>query len=262
MRKILRQPLFWFAIAGACLFLIDALFVSDRNEIYVSAAQQQRLATLWQTQTGLTASEEELDSLVRNWIREEILYQEALRLGLDRQDSIIRRRLVQKLGFIAESESSAAPEVGVLQTFYQQNIDAYTLPLRYSLRQLYFQTEDDARQALAALELGTNASTLGESSMLNAQYAYRSALDLNATFGNGFSDRIAQLPVQSWQGPVLSGFGYHLIQLIAIHGEEFSPFDSVQSQVAMDYQQFQQMNARDAYIEELIDQYNIVLEPR
>ena len=105
MIKLPRQPLLWFAIAGVLLFVIDARIVTDRKQIIVTTAQQQRLATLWETQTGAMASPKELSSLISNWIQEEILYREALRLGLDEQDSIVRRRLIQKLGFIAESDS-------------------------------------------------------------------------------------------------------------------------------------------------------------
>ena len=103
---------------------------------------------------------------------------------------------------------------------------------------------------------------LGETSMLNASYAYRSGLDLNATFGAGFADRLSALGIGEWQGPVTSGFGYHLILLTAIHLAEVTPFVSVQAQVAMDYQQYQQENALQQYVEELLDQYTIVLEPR
>ena len=126
-KAFLKQPLAWFALIGILLFVVDEQFSIDRNEILVNAAMQERLGGLWTTQTGLTASAQELDALVENWIREEILYQEALRLGLDQEDSIVRRRLVQKLGFIAETEDSAAPERGAVEAFYESNIANYTL---------------------------------------------------------------------------------------------------------------------------------------
>ena len=81
-KVFLKQPLLWFALIGILLFVVDEQFSIDRNEILVTAAMQERLGGLWTTQTGLTASEQELDALVENWIREEILYQEALRLSL------------------------------------------------------------------------------------------------------------------------------------------------------------------------------------
>ena len=262
MRHLLRQPLLWFVVIGILLFGADSFFSVDRSEIYVTTAMQERLGTLWQTQTGQVASVAELDSLVNNWVREEVLYQEALRLGLDQEDSIIRRRLVQKLGFIAESDPTTAPETATLQAYFQSNIEAYTLPLRYSFRQLYFQSIDDAQRALQQIGEGTDASRLGEASMLNAAYAYRSGLDLNASFGAGFADRLSGLDPGEWQGPVRSGFGQHLVLLTAIHPAEIAPFASVQTRVALDYQQTQRENSREQYTDKLLDQYTITVEPR
>lgn len=262
MRHLLRQPLVWFVAIGILLFGADSFFSVDRSEIYVTAAMQERIGTLWQTQTGQVASAAELESLVNNWVREEVLYREALRLGLDQEDSIIRRRLVQKLGFIAESDPTTAPETATLQAYFQSNIEAYTLPLRYSFRQLYFQSVDDAQRALQQIAEGADASQLGETSMLNATYAYRSGLNLNATFGAGFADRLRGLDPGEWQGPVRSGFGQHLVLLTAIHPAEVSPFAGVQTRVALDYQQSQQEDARQRYVDNLMDQYTITLESR
>jgi len=170
---LIRQPLLWFALIGIALFVADARFSAGRGEIYVSSALQDRLGALWTTQTGLIATEPELDSLVQNWIREEVLYQEALRLGLDQEDSIVRRRLVQKLSFIAETEQAVAPEISTLESFYRNNIDDYTLPKRYSFRQLYFESLSSAGDALRNIEIGQDASGLGEPTMLNAIYCHQ-----------------------------------------------------------------------------------------
>ena len=88
-KAFLKQPLLWFTLIGILLFILDEQFSIDRNEIIVTAAMQDRLGGLWTTQTGLIASEKELDALVENWIREEILYQEALRMDcrwIERKD--------------------------------------------------------------------------------------------------------------------------------------------------------------------------------
>jgi hypothetical protein len=104
MGRLVTQPLVWFVIISLSIFGLDNLIPEGRDEIFVSAAQKDRIALLWKTQTGKDASIQELDSLVKNWIEEEVLFRQALRLGLDQDDSIVRRRLVQKLGFIAEAQ--------------------------------------------------------------------------------------------------------------------------------------------------------------
>lgn len=262
MKRLLRQPLLWFFSIGGLLFVIDYFYPVDRNEIYVSVALRDRLGILWQTQTGLTASPEELDSLINNWIEEEVLYQEALRLGLDQEDSIIRRRLVQKLNFIAESEPSLEPEIATLESFYSEHIADYTLPTRYSFRQLYFEQRSAAEIALALITAGEDADGLGETSMLSADYAYRSALNLNATFGVGFAARIHGIQPGSWQGPIASGFGFHLIRVSAIHAEEATPFAAISEQILLDYRQIENENARRRYLDDLLDQYRITVEAR
>lgn len=262
MRGILKQPLFWFCLIGCFLFAADSLLFVSRNEIYVSTAIRERLGLLWETQTGTTASNNELDSLVKNWIEEEVLFQEALRLGLDQEDSIVRRRLIQKLNFIAESEPIAAPETAILEDFYSSNLQTYTLPRRYSLRQLYFQAKPDADNALASIEAGENAAGFGESSMLNSSYAYRSALDVNATFGPGFADLLQDFPTNSWQGPLKSSFGYHLLFITDIHEQEATPFRAITDQVLKDYRQYKQATARQSYLDELLLDYEILVEEK
>lgn len=260
--SVFKQPLLWFLVIGLLLFIADNQFSVGRNEIIISPVLRERLATLWTTQTGLVATEAELDALVENWLQEEVMYQEALRLGLDRDDSIVRRRLVQKLGFIAESEDSPEPEPSELLAFYQEHLADYTLPIRYSFQQLYFQSMDQAENALDQISNGAEASALGQLSMLNSGYAYRSELDLNATFGAGFASQLAGLQPGSWQGPVQSSFGFHLILVNAIHPSEISPLQAVQEQVTQDFKRSRQSHARDAYIEKLLDEYTIIVEAR
>lgn len=262
MGSFIKQPLLWFFIIGTVLFVADSLFSVDRNEIYVSVALQERLGLLWQTQTGLTASSEELDSLVNNWIQEEVLYQEALRLGLDQEDSIIRRRLIQKLNFIAESEPMPEPDKATLEDFYKSHLESYTLPVRYSFHQLYFPMTSDAKAALRKIAEGGEASELGYSSMLSASYAYRSELDLNATFGSSFAQQLQGMETGSWQGPIESGFGSHLVFLTNIHPRQVTPFSAISEQVVSDYGQYQQENARQLYLDNLLNEYDIVVEAR
>ncbi len=262
MRSMIKQPLCWFFLIACMLFAADSLFSVSRNEIYVSTAMQDRLGLLWQTQTGLTASPQELDSLVNNWIQEEVLYQEALRLGLDREDSIIRRRLVQKLNFIAESEPMPEPETATLQDFYNNHLDNYTLPVRYSFRQLFFSTRTAATAALEKIISGLDVGSLGENSMLNSNYVYRSELDLNATFGSGYTAQLSRFQSGSWQGPIGSGFGFHLVFLNDIHPQEVTPFSAIRERVLMDYGQYQNENARRLYLENLKNTYAITVEAR
>ena len=260
MGRLVTQPLLWFVVISLCIFILDDLIPEGRDEIFVSESQKDRIALLWKTQTGEEASIQELDSLVSNWIEEEVLFREALRLGLDQDDSIVRRRLVQKLGFIAEAQMGSEPEIAELESYYSQNILDYTLPFRYSFRQLYFPDQANAHAQLSQAELGNDILSAGTTSMLNDAYAFRSELDIDATFGSGFSSKLIGLPTREWQGPIDSSFGYHLVYLTSIHAEEAAPLNSVLDSVGSDYQQFQKMNARQRYVDALLGDYVIRYE--
>lgn len=260
MPSLLRQPLVWFLCISGALFIADARTSSQPEAIVVSPAVRQRIALLWETQMGTSPSANELESLIAGWIEEEALYREAMRLGLDREDSIIRRRLVQKLNFIAESDPVAEPEEATLEAFYESNITDYTLPERLTFSQLTFREEASAFAALDALASGADADALGESTMLNRTYSYRSALDINSTFGMGFAAQIDTTVLGSWQGPFKSSFGYHLLYLNGVEPEQATPFFAARDKVLRDYSQANKKSARQRYVENLLENTEIRIE--
>ena len=260
--KPIRSPFFGFLLMGSLLFFFESLTDSDRKPIVVSMAQQQRLATLWETQTGSIATPEQIESLIRNWIEEEVLYQEALRLGLDHEDSIVRRRMIQKLGFIAESDPPGTEAEVSLDEYYQQNLNNYTLPERYTFEQLYFERKANADEALAVIALGESSRNFGEFSMLNSQYAFRSRQEIDTTFGSGFAEKFDRNKLNSWQGPYASGLGFHLVQIKKIHRAEVTPLDAIRDRVRMDFQRDKEVSARKEFLRNLSEQYSVTIESK
>jgi peptidyl-prolyl cis-trans isomerase C len=143
-----KEPLLWFVLIGGLLFTADHFRSPDA--IVVNDAVRSQIAALWETQMGKQPSDDELESLVHDWVRQEVFYREALRLGLDRNDTIIRRRLVQKLGFLAREVDEESVTREDVQTFYQERIADYTRPVQYSLSQIYF---NDTNQYEAVADL-------------------------------------------------------------------------------------------------------------
>ncbi len=260
MRTLYRQPLVWFLCISGALFLADAYSPKSNDAIVVTPAVRERISLLWETQMGSVPSASELDSLITAWIEEEALYREALRLGLEREDSIIRRRLVQKLNFIAESDPITEPEEASLLEFYELHLSDYSLPERLTFRQLYFRKEESAIAALDAIQSGIDASTLGESTMLNRNYAYRSALDINSNFGMDFASQLDTEHLKLWQGPIKSSFGYHLIFISALEPEQTTPFVAARDKVISDYQLASKTLARQRYVETLLQNTEIRIE--
>lgn len=258
--RALREPLVWFFVIGAILFVADAYFSDEPNEVVVDAGVRDRLGKLWQTQTGNPVTPQELDSLVKNWIKEEVMFREALRLGLDRDDSIVRRRLVQKLEFLVEEVEAETVERQSLEDYYRENIAHYSLPLRYSFSHIYFTDESKSSEIQLKLEDGDDWRKLGEPSMLNDSYVARSEKEIIAGFGREFAGQLGSLKRGQWIGPVKSSYGFHLVKLEHLLPEEATPLASIERKVLADYRQSQLDAAKDDYYRGLLQKYQVVFE--
>lgn len=226
----------------------------------MDTAVKERLGNLWKVQTGKEPSTAELESILKNWIREEVFYREALRLGLDRGDSIVRRRLVQKLGFLVEEVPIALDESQAVEEYYQQNIHRYSLPVRYSISQIFFSDRQSAEKIQTSLVDGVDWRTLGESSLLNSSYVSRSEREIDAIFGRIFVTQLFSLIQGQWVGPVRSSFGYHLVRLERITPSEATPLAYIERKVLADYQQSQVDAAMEKYYQALLQKYAIAYE--
>lgn len=272
MRALLREPLLYFLLAGIGLFFISDLLGGDlAHRIVVDDAERQRLAAQWQTQMGRLPTDSELAALVDQWIREEIYYREALAMGLDRDDVIVRRRLVQKLTFLTEDLASrgTGDETDV-RDYFRDNAERYQEPARLTFEHRYFSSERHsdaesvARQALAAINAGDPAATaegaptVGDPFMLQSSFVERSQREIAELFGREFAAAIAGVPEGPWQGPIRSAYGWHLVRVAARRPPRQPDFDEVTDQVTMDYRQEQRRQANEAFYQSLRANYEVV----
>ena len=251
----MKEPLLWFVLIGGLLFSADQLRAPDA--IIVNDAVRNQIANLWQTQMGEQPSARELESLVHNWVREEVFYREALRLGLDWEDTIIRRRLVQKLGFLAREvdEESVTPEI--IQTYYQEQIADYTQPVRYSLSQVYFSDADQYGSLQEQLADDGKWMELGEISMLPRSLNNKSEREVASTFGTEFTAQLNKLIEGQWIGPITSTFGYHLVRLDQLTASAPTPLAYIENRVVADLLHQRREQSLDDYYKELLDQYEV-----
>lgn len=265
MRRLIREPLVYFLLAGAALFLVSAAFTGDdRGTIVVSAAERTRLADQWQAQIGRPPTETEMNGLVEQWLREEIYYREALALGLDADDVIIRRRLAQKLAFLTEDLAAGDdPGADALRDYYERHAERYTEPARFSFSHAYFSRERradahaDADAALVGLH--GDADPGGDPFMLQRRYVERSEREIGELFGRDFAAAVAGLDTTSaWQGPVASAYGWHLVRLEARRPPRQPALDEITARVAADLRQARRRDASDAYYHALRERYRIV----
>lgn len=256
----MKEPILWFFILGGLLFAADSYYSAQPDKVVVDAALKERLGKLWQVQTGKEVSVKELDSIVQNWVREEVFYREALRLGLDRDDSIVRRRLVQKLSFLVDEVVMGVEESQAIEDYYHKNIERYSLPVRYSISQIFFSDGKKASEIQTSLAEGADWRTLGENSMLNASYVSRSEREIESIFGRIFVGQLFSLVQGQWVGPMRSSYGHHLVRLERLLPSEATPLAYIEKRVFADFSQSKTDAAMEKYYQDLLQKYDVVYE--
>ncbi len=275
LNKWLREPLVHFLLIGGALFLLYGLqnegFVEQSNRIVISEAELDRLITLWGKKRQRPPTQFELEGLIEQQIREEVLYREARAMGLDQNDSIVRRRLAQKVEFIfADLVSQAEPTDTDLADYLATHADLFEVPGRISFVQVYLSTdkrgarvEEDASRLLAdLLKASPDADIMmaGDRFMFGQQYKQQTEHDVSRLFGKDFANKLFNLPVGHWQGPVLSGYGLHLVRIDNKTDARQPELDAVRDKVHNEWLARQRRVADEAFYQSLRQRYEIIIE--
>jgi peptidyl-prolyl cis-trans isomerase C len=272
--KVFREPLLQFFIIGLCIYGLYGVSNNDleNNTIVVDENRIAAFTNAWQQRWSRPPTEQELTGLINQFIREDIFYREAVAMGLDKDDPITRRRLAQKLEFLTRDIAGLKePEEGELEKYFVDNVDQYLTPDMVTFKHVFIDpdkrgdaTLDDA--ALLLVELQTVGSTdsdvslLGDRFMLQNYYSQQSELDIRKLFGSGFAKAVMQLETKQWHGPVLSGYGTHLMYIDTVDKSPLPKFEQVQEAVFQNWQMEQQEQFNEAYFESLKSRYEIVIE--
>jgi peptidyl-prolyl cis-trans isomerase C len=279
LKELLREPLAHFLIAGAVILALSSLFghsqltgVSDKR-IVVSAAEIGRLHEVWTRQWGHPPDAQQLDNLIQDYVREEIYYREALASGLEKDDTIIRRRLVEKMEFLSQELVSGDPSEAELQQFFENNRQKYSLPAQVGFTHIYFSTSrrgaaafEDARAALARLnrldstEAASLAATLGDSFMLQMEYPPQTRDQIKNLFGEEFAGKVLDLKPGEWAGPIESTYGWHLVRATERAAPRQPTLDEVRNQVAIDYKNQRLQAASENYYARLRQRYHVEID--
>jgi len=268
--RLLREPLVHFLVAGALLFALHGSPPAAGPErIVVDGARVEQLVIgftrVWQRPPTV----EELAGLVDDFVREEIYYREALAMGLDRDDTIVRRRMRQKLEFLSEDLAALdAPDDATLEAWLAEHADAYRIEPRASLTQVYVSRErhgDDAeatsRRWLEALRSGAaDPSAIGDASLLPAKLPASSEREIARHFGDAFAAAVLRLEPGHWEGPVASAFGLHLVRVESREPGRPATLDEVRSAVERDWGTEQREKANEAFYQTLRQRYEVKVE--
>lgn len=275
MRALLRDPLLHFLLLGAGLFALYRLVAGEDvapKEIFVAARTIEGLADNWQRTWQRPPTQTELDRLVDDYVREEVLYREALAAGLDRDDTIVRRRLRQKMEFVSEDlAAQAEPTDQELQTYLDQHPDEFRLPTRVSFEHIYFSRDrrgesagKDAASVLARLQSSARApeaASLGDPIALAPRYDGIAVDELDRLFGDGFAAQLIEMPPGVWAGPSESGYGLHLLRVTEVIPGALPALGEIRAQVTRELLVQRRQKLSDEFYAKLREGYTVNVEP-
>jgi hypothetical protein len=268
-----REPLVHFLLGGAALFLLYSIVADEprarQDRIVVGEERIASLAATFQRIWLRAPTRAELDGLVQDFVDEEILYREALALGLDRDDLVVRRRLRQKMEFLhLDLVEPSAPTDDELSGFLEVNADRFREPARLSFRQVFVSPEKGggdvqgrAEQQLALLRAGESEDAgAGDRTLLPETMRNADAHEIAMAFGEGFARDLFALSGEGWQGPVASSFGLHLVQIENFTPERLPALSEIREHVERELLVERRGQARQRFLEVVRARYAVEIQ--
>jgi parvulin-like peptidyl-prolyl isomerase len=273
--RALREPLLHFLLIGAALFLLYGALNRGGSEapreIVISEARIEALAENFATVWMRPPTAVELKGLIDDYVAEEVYYREAVAMGLDQDDTVIRRRLRQKMEFISENiANSVEPTDAQLQEFLAQNAGKFARPAELSFRQVYLSAErrgdtarDDAEKLLAELQAGrgpADPAEAGDATLLLAAMEAASPQAIANAFGEEFARQVDEAPVGQWSGPIESAFGVHLVRVDERVITEAPTLGEIRPIVLREWQAEHRGRQNESFLAALREKYEVRVE--
>ena len=272
--RFLREPLLHFLLLGALIFAAFKFISTDMNQpgkILITQGRIESLEMAFSRTWRRPPSTSELEGLIRDYIREEVFAREAIALGLDKDDTIIRRRLRQKLEFVSEDVAAQAEATDEqLREYLKKHPDAFRGDRRFTFSQVYLDPQRrgpnltrDAAQTLAELRRAgskVDVSALGDSLMLDNEFKALAASELVKQFGEKFAARLSEMPTGQWQGPIESGFGVHLVLMSERTDGSMPALEHVRAAVRREWTNARRVEANEKFYQTLLRRYTVTIE--
>ncbi|MBB4276242.1 peptidylprolyl isomerase [Rhizobium mongolense] len=274
--NLLREPLLHFVVGGAMLFAGYAWLDREQTDasglepVRIGEGEVRWLKETWANQWLRAPSSQELQELVADLVSEELLAREAREMGLDRNDTVVRRRLAQKLKFIVEDTSRLVePREAELRQFYEANAARFQEGARVSFTQIFFNpalrndASSDAKAALVELKSTRDtdlAAMPGDRLLLDAEVRDADEQAVAGMFGPDFARAVFALKPGMWSEPVKSGYGFHLVSIAKSSAGRQAPFEEVRDEVLQEWRLEKEKGANRDYIARLREKYGVVLD--
>ncbi len=277
LKRWLREPLLHFLVIGFALFALYADMhrgrggVESSRLIVLSLGELQQMDAYFVSQWHRQPTPAEFQAMVEDKVREEVLYREGIAMGLDKDDTIVKRRMAQKMQFLAEDVAAAhEPSTEELKAWFEKNSSKFALPSRYSFRHLYFSPDKrgnnaqiDALKALAKIagqpEDSKLAVSLADSFMFQDYYGDRTPEALAKEFGPQFTVALEKVKPDSWQGPIESGYGWHLVFIDTVIPGRIPAMEEIESDVKTAWLGEQKATAWQKSYAEMRGKYTVLL---
>jgi hypothetical protein len=268
--RLWREPLLHFLLIGLALFVLyeqtREAYSESPKRIHVTRGQVEQLAANFERSRTRPPTAEELDALIEGYVREEVFYREALAMGLDRDDPLVRRRMRMKLEFMLEDLATQDAADTELNEFLRRRSEEFHTEAQLSFRQVYLNPERredlarDAQRLLTRLKGGAPPESLGDHTLLPRTYSLARQSEIARDIGVEFAAELPELPLGQWAGPIYSSFGAHLVHIERRIDARLPPLSEIRERVLSAYQADQRKQQKDVAYQKLREEYEISIE--
>jgi hypothetical protein len=275
MKRILREPLLHFLLLGAAIFaaygLVSKRISAEPGKIVISAGQVAAMAEGFTRTWRRPPTGEEIEGLIKDRVQEEVYCREAMALGLDKDDSIIRRRLRQKIEFVTDDVTALAePTDDQLGAYLKAHADTFRVQRQFTFSQVYLNPERhgenlvrDTAELLVQLQQAgdnTDVSELGDSFLLEHNFQSLPTSEVVKQFGEKFAAKLGELSTGQWDGPIESGYGVHLVRISERTEGQVPELAEVRDAVRREWANARRLEANDKFYQELLNRYVVTIE--
>jgi len=271
MKKLFREPIVFFILVGGLFYILNIWLtkksIPEEKKIEISLSQVQQLSAQFSKTWMRQATDEELQALIQDHIRDEVYYREAIAMGLDNNDAVIRRRMRQKLEMLLNDMAAArVPSDQVLTNYMNENAEKFSKDPIITFQQIYLNPDKrpdvsaDAVAILNQLKSGENSDSLGDPTMLGYAFSEYTQSAIARQFGGEFAQQIIKLKPGDWQGPIYSGMGVHIVKIDVFTPGEMPKLSEIRDKVEREWMAETTKELKDEAFDELLKSYEIVFE--
>lgn len=260
----MKLRILYFFLIGLFIYIIDLGLNYDENkDIFISDQEITSLINAWESQVGRKPTGDEISRIINNLVNEEILYREAISLGLDKEDRIIKRRLAQKISFLKQESIINKPSGDEIRSFYDLNKDRYYIYPTFTFTHHFFSNENNSldRANQAILDINNNLIISSDVFFLGKNFAEINLQGIESNFGKGLNNAFNNPRLDKWIGPYESAFGHHLLYISDVSEGYHPEIKDIYKELEVDFIKLQREVAVDNFIKEVKAEYSVIINP-